>query len=318
MEIVIGIDIGGTNTKVGLINELGKSLNELSFKTQEGLNGFEDFIEVLNKNIQGLIQSREGLKIKGIGIGAPNGNFFKGTIEFAPNLKWKGILPVTESLRRKTGIDLIKLTNDANAAAIGEMVFGKANGMKDFVVMTLGTGLGSGIVTGGKLLLGHDGFAGEIGHVTVAENGRNCGCGRNGCLETYVSATGIIRTVGELFASENYISILKDTAFNELTSKQIAEEAKNGDKIALKAFEITGEYLGKALANTIAYLSPEAIILFGGLANAGDLLLNPVKKYMEKNLMAIYKDKVKLIISGLNDGANAAVLGAGALIWNEF
>jgi len=317
MKAVIGIDIGGTNTKIGIVNQEGKTFGELSFKTQEGHENFEDFIETMNEKITVLLSNTGDIQINGIGIGAPNGNYFKGTIEFAPNLKWKGILPLTELLEKKTGIQPIKLTNDANAAAIGEMVFGVAKEMKDFIVMTLGTGLGSGIVTGGKLLLGHDGFAGEIGHVTASRNGRHCGCGKKGCLETYVSATGIKRTVFELLAIENIESELRTKTYNNLTSKDIAEAAHRGDAIALKAFEITGEYFGRALADTVAHLSPEAVILFGGLAKAGDILINPVKKYMEENLMGVYKNKIKIILSGLNTGANAAVLGASALIWKE-
>ena len=317
MEVVIGIDIGGTNTKIGLIDEKGTSHAEMSFTTQAGNTYFEDFINVLSEHIHKIISVSDNYSVKGIGIGAPNGNYYKGTIEHAPNLKWKGVLPLAELLSKKTNLDVVKLTNDANAAAIGEMAFGVAREMRNFVVMTLGTGLGSGIVVDGKLLLGHDGFAGEIGHVTAVRSGRKCGCGKKGCLETYVSATGITRTAFELMASENVDSTLRNISYKDLTSMYIAEAAKAGDYIALKAFEQTGEYFGKALADTVAHLSPEAIILFGGLANAGDLLLNPVIKNMEKNLMPVYKGKVRVILSGLNSGANAAVLGASALVWKE-
>lgn len=315
MEVVFGVDIGGTNTKVGLIDRNGKSYGELSFKTQTGHVTFEDFVETLNQKIKRMIDGEKGVEIKGIGIGAPNGNYYKGTIEYAPNLKWKGKLNIVEALKQKTGIQNILITNDANAAAIGEMTFGSAQNLKDFVVITLGTGLGSGIVASGKLLLGHDGFAGEIGHVTAVDGGRKCGCGKMGCLETYVSATGINRTVFELLSTEHIDSVLRNVSYNESTSKEIAEAAGNDDEIAKMAFEITGWYLGKELANTVAHLSPEAIIIFGGLANAGDILLEPIKRHMEENLMPVYKDKVEIKLSGLNTGVNAAVLGASALIW---
>jgi glucokinase len=315
MEAAIGIDIGGTNTKIGIVDPQGKSFGEKSFKTQEGYPDFEGFVEALAGHVKKLRDGNPQLVIKGIGIGAPNGNFFKGTIEHAPNLKWKGVLNVCEMLAKKTGIGNVVLTNDANAAAIGEMVFGIARDMKDFVVITLGTGLGSGIVAGGHLLLGHDGNAGELGHVTVVENGRKCGCGKNGCLETYVSATGINRTVFELMAYEHAESLLRTFSYHELTSKDIADAADKGDELAKKAFQVTGSYLGKALANTIAHLSPQAIIIFGGLANAGPVLLDPVRESMEHNLMGIYKNKVDILVSGLNTGVNAAVLGASALVW---
>ena len=317
MKAAFGIDIGGTNTKIGLIDKEGKALGSCSFNTQSDYNQFNEYVAAIKTNIDILLAKHKDIEIIGIGIGAPNGNFYKGTIEHAPNLKWKGILELAKLLEKETGISNIKLTNDANAAAIGEMVFGAAKGMSDFIVMTLGTGLGSGIVTRGKLLLGHDGFAGEIGHVTVVNGGRQCGCGKKGCLETYVSATGINRTIFELLASENADSELRDIPYNKLESKLITDYAKKGDPIALKAFEITGQYFGMAMANTVAHLSPEAIILFGGLANAGSLILDPMKAHMENNLMGIFKNKVKVMLSGLNDGASAAILGSAAMIWKE-
>jgi glucokinase len=256
------------------------------------------------------------VEIKGIGIGAPNGNYYEGTIENAANLNWKSVVPVTEKMKKYYPGMTIVLTNDANAAAIGEMVFGGAKTMKDFIVITLGTGLGSGIVVGGTLVYGHDGFAGELGHVNVCNKGRDCGCGRKGCLETYASASGIRRTVYWLLAERMIESELRSVCFNDLSAKMISEAALRGDKIALEAFDYTGFMLGSQLANTVATTSPEAVFLLGGLANSGDLIINPTKKYMEENLLPIFRNKVKIQSSSLPD-MNAGVMGAGALAWNE-
>jgi glucokinase len=252
----------------------------------------------------------------GVGIGAPNGNYYTGSIENAVNLNWRGILPVTEKMRKYFPDITVTLTNDANAAAIGEMVFGGAKNMKDFIVITLGTGLGSGIVTNGILVYGHDGFAGELGHINSQPNGRDCGCGRKGCLEAYASASGIRRTVYWLLSERMIDSELRSVCFNDLTAKMISEAALRGDKIALEAFDYTGFILGSKLADTVACTSPEAIFLLGGLANSRDLIINPTKKYMEENLLPIYRNKVKIMLSSLPD-MNAGVLGAGALAWNE-
>jgi len=254
--------------------------------------------------------------IRGVGIGAPNGNYYAGSIENAVNLSWRGSVPVVEKMKKYYPGLTIALTNDANAAAIGEMIFGGAKNIRDFVVITLGTGLGSGIVVNGALVYGHDGFAGELGHINVQLQGRDCGCGMQGCLETYASATGIRRTVFSLLAERNMDSELRDVSYNDLTSKMISEAAIRGDKIALEAFEQTGWILGRKLAETVAHNSPEAIFLLGGLANAKELIINPTKKAMEQSLLPIFRNKVKILLSSLPD-MNAGVLGAGALAWNE-
>ena len=313
-DVVLGIDIGGTNTVFGFIDNDGKSIAESSILTQpqeSAENLFSRLHEAAEELWKGL---SDNYNLVGIGIGAPNANYYKGTVEQPPNLNW-GTVNVLEILKKYYDVPAA-ITNDANAAAIGEMKFGAAKGMRDFIVITLGTGLGSGIVAGGDLLYGHDGFAGEIGHVNVIPGGRICGCGRKGCLEAYASATGIKRTVFELMCDRTVDSELRDVSFNEMTSKMIYDAAVKGDPIALEAFELTGKILGSELADTVAHNSPEAIILFGGLANAGDLILKPVKKYMEENLLGIFKNKVKILQSNLTEG-NTAILGASALIWNE-
>lgn len=315
-KVAIGIDIGGTNTQIGFVNEEGKVFLETTMSTVLG-ETFEEYLEELHAVIEKLIaSSEEKFEILGIGVGAPNGNFYKGTIEFAPNLKWKGVIEVTKLMTEKFGVPSV-LTNDANAAAIGEMMFGGAKGMKNFIIITLGTGLGSGIVVNGELVYGHDGFAGELGHVIVEKGGRLCGCGRRGCLETYASATGIRRTAFEVIADRNQETLLSSLSYDDITSFKIYEAAQNGDHIAREIFRETGKVLGEALADFIANGSPEAIFLFGGLANAGELILEPTEKSMEDNLLHIFKNKVKLQLSQLNEG-DAAVVGAAALAWKEF
>jgi len=315
-KVGIGIDIGGTNTQIGFVDEDGKVFLEATMSTLIG-ETFEEYLEELYNVIEKAIaDSKEKFNIIGIGIGAPNGNFYKGTIEFAPNLKWKGVIEVTQLMSEKFGLPAV-LTNDANAAAIGEMMFGGAKGMKNFIIITLGTGLGSGIVVNGELVYGHDGFAGELGHVRVEKNGRLCGCGRRGCLETYASATGIKRTAFEVIADRNQETILSKFSYDDISSFKIYEAAQNGDHLAREIFRQTGMYLGEALADFVANESPEAIFLFGGLANAGDLILEPTEKAMEDNLLHIFKNKVKLQLSQLNEG-DAAVVGAAALAWKEF
>ena len=313
-EVTLGIDIGGTNTVFGFVDREGKCVAESFIPT----NAWEDapfLFERLFYSINELLKSiSDKYQLIGVGIGAPNANYYKGTVELPPNLKWE-IVNVVELVKRYSPLPAA-ITNDANAAAIGEMEFGAAKGMKDFIVITLGTGLGSGIVANGSLIYGNDGFAGEIGHTIVDLNGRQCGCGRKGCLETYVSAPGIKRTVFELLASSTKDSILRDFNFRELTAKMISDAALKGDVIALEAFEYTGKILGLKLADVVAHFSPEAIILFGGLANAGELIFRPTQKYMEEYMLNIFKNKVKLIPSGMPEG-NSAVLGAAALIWNE-
>ncbi len=311
---VVGIDIGGTNTVFGIVDARGTIIATDSIKTA-GHGEVEAYADAVCKPLMKLIQANGGKeKIKGIGIGAPNGNYYSGTIEFAPNLPWKGIIPLAAMFEERTGIPTA-LTNDANAAAIGEMTYGAARGMKDFIMITLGTGVGSGIVINGQMVYGHDGFAGELGHTIIRrENGRLCGCGRHGCLETYCSATGVARTAREILTSSTEESLLRAIPSEEITSKDVYDAAKKGDKVAKQIFEFTGTLLGEALADFIAFSSPEAIVLFGGLAKSGELLTKPVKKAMDDNVLNIFKGKTKLLISELKD-SDAAVLGASALGW---
>ncbi|PKL82423.1 MAG: glucokinase [Ignavibacteriae bacterium HGW-Ignavibacteriae-3] len=313
-KIAIGIDVGGTNTVFGFVDQEGNCIFESSIPTHAGQNALQLF-ERLFLNINHDFSKFSGTyELVGIGIGAPNANYYKGTVELPPNLNW-GVVNVLEIVKKYSALPAA-ITNDANAAAIGEMIFGAAVGMKDFIVITLGTGLGSGIVVNSQLVYGADGFAGEIGHTIVDPEGRACGCGRKGCLETYASASGIRRTVYMMMGSTNIPSELRNISFNQLTSKDIADAAIRGDQLALDAFDYTAKILGLKLADAVAHLSPEAIILFGGLALAGDLIFAPTKRYMEEYMLNIFKNKVELLPSAL-PGAHAAVLGASALIWNE-
>jgi len=311
-KIVVGIDIGGTNTVFGLVDENGQILLKENIHT-EHFPIPEDLVAIVCKHIKrAFVAFSKTHELVGIGIGAPNGNFFNGTIEFAPNLKWKGIIPLAKLFEENLQLKTL-LTNDANAAAIGEMMFGGAKGMKDFIFITLGTGLGSGIVANGEMIYGHDSFAGEIGHVIMFPDGRQCGCGRKGCLETYCSATGIKRTYSDLLMSSHEKVNLKDKVAD---AKYIYEKALEGEKSAIEAFNYTGDILGLAIANSVAYTSPEAIFLFGGLAQAGDFIFKPTKESMERNLLNIYKNKIKLLPSQLKEN-DAAILGAASLIWKE-
>ena len=313
-EVVLGVDIGGTNTALGFVNRDGHMIAETTMLT-EAQQPAETYFSRLHDQTEKLFQSlQKKYTLVGIGVGAPNGNYYKGTIEQPPNLSWK-FVDVIATLKRWYHMPIV-ITNDANAAALGEMFFGSAKGMKDFIVITLGTGLGSGIVVDGKIVYGHDGFAGEIGHTIVEPNGRECGCGRRGCLEAYASANGICRTMREFICNSTTQSELRSINLDEMTSKNIYEAAKRGDSLALDAFDRTAYYLGLKLADSVAHTSPEAIFLLGGLAAAGDLLFEPVKKYLESNLLPIFRNKIRLLPSGLKD-KNAAVLGAAALIWNE-
>ena len=309
-EYVLGIDIGGTNTVFALVDNQGNTFYKNKLDTTE----YEDF-NALVKDLYNLVipyfKNDSSLILKAIGVGAPNGNFYTGTIEFAPNLIWKDKVPVCQILEKQFNVPSV-ITNDANAAAYGEMVFGGAKDMRDFAVITLGTGVGSGIFVNGELLLGKYGFGGEFGHIIVEEQGRVCGCGKLGCLETYASVTGIKRTVLELLATFDQDSLLRNR--RDLSGKKIEEAGLHGDAIALKAFEITGGYLGKALANYITVFDPEAVFLLGGLALAGDLIFNPTRYHMEENLMKIFKGKVKLLPSRLSDN-DAAIVGAAAMGW---
>tara|TARA_B100001115_G_C15838102_1_gene419479 strand:+ start:1610 stop:2578 length:969 start_codon:yes stop_codon:yes gene_type:complete len=315
MEVSIGIDIGGTNSPYGIVTEKGEVLAKGSVKTRDYLNP-EEFARALSLSIkQSLSELAEDLQILGIGIGAPNGNHYQGTIEFAPNLPWKGVVNLIALFQQHFTLP-IYVTNDANAATIGEYVFGKAKGLKDFMVVTLGTGVGSGFVSNGELIYGHDSFAGELGHTIIVHDGRDCACGRKGCLETYASVTGLLRTAQIMLAKSSQHSILRNTSMDQLSGKDIGDAAAQGDKLALDILDYTAKRLAFSLSNAVAITSPEAIFLFGGMARAGDLLLGPTKKYFEEYLLHLYKNKVRIEISALTEH-NAAVLGASALVWNE-
>ncbi|MFN0083492.1 MAG: ROK family protein [Ferruginibacter sp.] len=309
----IGIDIGGTNTKYGIVNHRGQIVFEGSIKT-DAYPLIDDFIQALYGKLQPEIEKLKDVNIVGIGMGAPNGNFYTGTIEYAPNLHWKGIVPLADLVTAKFGLPS-KLTNDANAAAVGEFMYGAARGMKDFIMITLGTGVGSGIFANGELILGHDGFAGELGHTIVVPGGRvHPNTGSLGSLESYASATGVTITAKEYMTGTDEPSILRDVPMETLTSKMIFDAALAGDSLAKKVFMSTGDILGMALANFVMFSSPQAIILFGGLTKAGDILMKPVKDSMERNLLPIFRNKVQLIFSELKE-SDAAILGASALIW---
>jgi glucokinase len=312
--LAIGIDIGGTGTKFGIVDRDGNVLFSGQISTKKHAE-VSSFIDELFTAVSETIDKAGGTgRIKGIGVGAPNGNFYTGTIEYAPNLPWKGIIPMAKLIEDKFGLPAA-LTNDANAAAIGEMMYGAAKGMKDFIMITLGTGVGSGIVANGKLILGHDGFAGEIGHTIVIPDGRlHPGTGKRGSLESYASATGVRYTTLELLEKTDTPSTLRDIPEDELDSKKVYDAAIAGDEIAKQVYEFTGKILGLSLANAIMYSSPEAIVLFGGLTKAGDLILKPTREHMEANLIQVFQNKVKLLISHLKE-SDAAILGASALVW---
>ena len=310
---VVGIDVGGTNTVFGIVDARGNVLASGSIKTAKHA-AIEDYIDELHTELSKLIEANDAVdKIAGIGIGAPNANYFTGVIADGVNLPWPTPIPLADLVSNKFGIP-VAITNDANAAAIGEMTYGVARGMKDFIMITLGTGVGSGIVINGQLVYGHDGFAGELGHVVVDPAGRQCGCGRKGCLETYCSATGVARTAREFLVARSEPSLLRNIPSEEIQSKDVYDAAVKGDKLALEIFEFTGKVLGTALANFVAFSSPEAIILFGGLAKSGDYIMKPIQKALEENVLNVYKGKTKLLLSQLKD-ADAAVLGASALGW---
>lgn len=311
---VVGIDMGGTNTVFGIVDARGLVVASNSIKTRKHAK-FEDYINELCTELNRLITDNNLVdKIYGIGVGAPNANYFTGMIEDGVNLPWPTPIPFAKMLSEKMGVP-VAITNDANAAAIGEMTYGAARGLKNFIMITLGTGVGSGIIINGQLVYGHDGFAGELGHMIVKRNnGRLCACGRSGCLETYCSATGVARTAREYLELTDTPSLLRDIPSDEITSKDVYDAAVNGDKLANDVFTFTGTVLGEALADFTVFSAPEAFILFGGLAKAGDLLLKPVREAMEKNMLSIWKGKVKVILSELKE-ADAAVLGASALGW---
>ena len=315
-DLTVGIDIGGTNTKFGIVDREGNVIHQGNIQTAD-YEHFQDFFDgmaqALRENFKSLPPSSV---ITGIGVGAANGNYYTGNIEHATNLRWKGILPLSKMFTEEFNVPCI-LTNDANAAAVGEMVYGNAKNMKDFVVVTLGTGLGSGFVCGGVLLNGHHGIAGELGHTSVNPTGRYCNCGKRGCLETYVSATGIKRTVYKLLADHLEPSELRGISFDNLNTKMITEAALRGDIVAKEAFEYTGRILGMKLAETVVHTDPEAIFLFGGLSQAGDLIFKPTIRHMEANLMPVFRGKVKILPSALQNQA-APILGASSLVLDYF
>lgn len=308
------MDIGGTNTVFGIVNAEGKVLCSDSVKTQD-YPVLGEYIDTVSEKIKALVAKVGTLDdIAGLGIGAPNGNYYRGSIEFAPNLPWKEVIPLADLFSERLGGLKVIVTNDANAAALGEKMYGVAKDIDHFIMITLGTGVGSGIIIDGKLLYGYDGFAGELGHVIVKPGGRDCGCGRKGCLETYCSATGIARTAKERLAQSDAASLLRNIDIDKITSKDIYDAAVQGDALALDIFNYTGTILGEALADMVVFSNPEAIVLFGGLAKAGDFIMKPTHEAMEAKMLKIFQNKVKLLVSGL-DGADAAVLGASALAW---
>ena len=313
-QLAIGIDIGGTGTKFGIVDRNGNILfsSEISSRNHPEVEGF---IDELHDALSDMIERAGGTgRIRGIGVGAPNGNYYSGTVEYAPNLIWKGIIPFAKMMEDKFKLPTV-LTNDANAAAIGEMMYGAAKGMKDFIMITLGTGVGSGIVANGKLIYGHDGFAGELGHTIIIPNGRlHEGTGKHGSLESYASATGVRLTAIEMMSKTKDPSVLRDVPAAKITSKTVYEAAIRGDKLAKEIFDFTGQILGLALANFVMFSSPEAIILFGGLTKAGDMILQPTRESMEANVIKVFQNKVKILVSHLNE-SDAAILGASALVW---
>ena len=315
---VIGLDLGGTNSVFGIVDARGDIKATTAIKTG-GYETAEAYVAACIEALQVIIEQVGGLdKIRSMGIGAPNGNYYKGTIEFAPNLPWahNGVVPLADMFSKALGGIPVALTNDANAAAVGEMVYGVARGMKNFIVITLGTGVGSGIVVNGQLLYGHDGFAGELGHVTMVRGaeGRSCGCGRTGCLEAYCSATGVARTARELLEKTIRPSLLPDMKPEDITSLDVSIAAGKGDELANEIYQFTGKMLGEACADFAAFSSPEAFIFFGGMVKAGDLIMKPIEQAYNDHVLPIFRGKAQFLVSGL-DGASAAVLGASAIGW---
>lgn len=313
---VIGLDLGGTNSVFGIVDEFANVIATSSIRTA-GQSDLNAYMDAAMGALTPMIEKVGGIgNINGIGIGAPNGNYYTGDIEYAPNLPWKGVVPFAKLFSDRLGVPAV-LTNDANAAALGEMTYGVAKGMKNFIMITLGTGVGSGIVINGELVYGCDGFAGELGHVIVdySDKARLCGCGRRGCLETYCSATGVVRTAKEILTTTDRPSSLREIPIDELTSRDVSIAAEHGDEVALSIYRFTGDLLGKACANFTAFSSPEAYVFFGGLTKAGNLLMDPIKEAYDHYVMPVFKGKAKMLISQLDD-AQAAVLGASALAWN--
>ncbi|MBS0011146.1 MAG: ROK family protein [Bacteroidales bacterium] len=313
-EIVAGIDIGGTNTVYGLVDKEGNIITRGKIDTDKSPQAL-DFVKILAGEINKMLAEHKGLTLKGIGIGAPNGNYNKGTIELAPNLAWKGIVPFADMMKKEMQKP-VALTNDATAAAVGEMIFGGAKEIKDFIILTLGTGLGSGFVVNGQVVYGHTGFAGEYGHVIMIPGGRECGCGRKGCLETYVSATGLVRTAKIFMEERKDDSMLRALNPAVIGSRLVSEAAAKGDKLALDVFDYTAKILALAIVNAVVVTSPRAVFLFGGLAKAGDLLFKPLEKYIDEFVQPVFRDTFKVLPSAIPE-TNVAVLGAAALAWKE-
>ena len=313
-SFVAGVDIGGTGTKFGIVDNLGNVLSSDTMSTR-GHADIHAYIDELYDKLMILIDKVGGVgRIKGIGVGAPNGNVYTGTIEYAPNLPWKGIIPLAKLIQDKFKLP-VKLTNDANAAAVGEMTYGAAKGMKNFILIALGTGVGSGIVAGGELIYGHDGMAGELGHTIIIPDGRiHPGTGKKGSLESYASATGVATSAVEILNTTDRPSTLRNIPIDKIDSKAVFEAATAGDEVAKEVFEYTGRILGISLANFVMFSSPEAIILFGGLTKAGDLILKPTREHMEANLIEVFQNKIKILVSHLKE-SDAAILGASALMW---
>ena len=315
---VIGLDLGGTNSVFGIVDARGEIKATTAIKTG-GFTSAEAYVDAAVSALEPVIEQVGGLgTIKSMGIGAPNANYYKGTIEFAPNLPWAhdGIVPLAQMFSERLGNIPVAMTNDANAAALGEMVYGVARGMKNFIVITLGTGVGSGIVVNGQLLYGHDGFAGELGHVTMVrgEEGRLCGCGRTGCLECYCSATGVARTAREMLSKTTRPSLLRELDSEAITSLAVSIAAEKGDELAKEIYDFTGHMLGEACADFAAFSSPEAFIFFGGMVKAGELIMKPIRDAYDQHVMPVFRGKAQFLVSGL-DGASAAVLGASAVGW---
>lgn len=313
---VIGLDLGGTNSVFGIVDADANVVAETSIKTRGHNDDAQQYVDDCVVELRKIIDEVGGIgKIRGMGIGAPNGNYYTGCIEFAPNLAWAHeVVPLAKMFSEALDGIPVALTNDANAAAIGEMTYGAAKGMKNFIMITLGTGVGSGIVVNGQMVYGCDGMAGELGHVIVRRGGRDCGCGRKGCLETYCSATGIARTAREVLETTDKPTLLRNIPIDEIDGLAITQAARKGDPVALEIFEFTGRILGEACADFAAFNSPEAFVFFGGLSKAGDLIMDPIKRAYDENVLKIYKGKAKILISQLDD-AKAAVLGASALGW---
>ena len=313
---VLGIDMGGTGTKFGLVDARGNVLKSSSIATPD-YPDIHDYVEVLCREMLKIVDEFGGIdKVRGVGAGTPNGNYYTGCIEYAPNLPWKGTVPFAKMISDRMGIPC-RITNDANAAAMGEMTYGAAKGMKNFIEITLGTGVGSGIVIDGKVVYGHDGFAGELGHTKIVHGpeGRQCGCGQKGCIEAYASATGVARSAKEIIENSSKDTVLRKLDINNITSYDVFKAAEAGDEVAKEIFDFTGSMLGQKLADFVAFSAPEAIILFGGLTKAGYWIMDPIAKALNENVMPLWKGKVKLLVSTLKD-SDAAILGASSLAWD--